>query len=188
MAVRRYGQGAVARVMSDYMHGDHDAQSVTALVKWYNPTKGFGFVSLEDGQSDAFLHVSVLERAGYQELPEGARLACQVVQGRRGLQVSEIDSVDLSTATAPAAGPRRGPPGGGDRRGPPGEEIEGTVKFFNPEKGFGFVVPDNGGQDVFVSARTLERAGINHLDPDQRVRVSVRMGDKGPLATRVELE
>ncbi len=179
-------QGAVAKVMSDYTHGDQEAQSVTALVKWYNPTKGFGFVSLEDGQSDAFLHVSVLERAGYQELPEGARLSCMVVQGRRGLQVSEIESVDLTTATAPSAGPRRPP--SGDRRGPPPEEIEGTVKFFNPEKGFGFVVPDNGGQDVFVSARTLERAGINHLDPDQRVRVSVRMGDKGPLATRVELE
>ena len=172
------------------MHNDQDAQSVTALVKWYNPTKGFGFVSLEDGQSDAFLHVSVLERAGYQELPEGARLACMVVEGRRGLQVSEIESVDLSTATAPAAGPRRGPGGdrGGDRRGPPAEEIEGTVKFFNHEKGFGFVVPDNGGQDIFVSARTLERAGLSSLDPDQRVRCSVRMGDKGPLATRVELE
>ena len=67
------------------------------------------------------------------------------------------------------------------------EVVEGRVKFFNVEKGFGFVIPDNGGKDVFVSGRTLERFGIGALEPNQRVRLQTRMGQKGPMAEHVEL-
>jgi CspA family cold shock protein len=66
-------------------------------------------------------------------------------------------------------------------------EVEGTVKFYNAEKGFGFVVPDGGTKDVFVSARVLERAGIQNLEPEQRVRMMTRMGQKGPMADSVEV-
>ncbi len=65
--------------------------------------------------------------------------------------------------------------------------MEGTVKFYNHEKGFGFVVPDGGGKDVFVSARVLAHAGIQVLNPDQRVRMMTRMGQKGPMADSVEI-
>ena len=65
--------------------------------------------------------------------------------------------------------------------------VEGKVKFYNAEKGFGFIVPDDGSKDVFVSARTLTRAGIAALEAEQRVRVTTRMGQKGPMAANVEL-
>jgi CspA family cold shock protein len=80
--------------------------------------------------------------------------------------------------------PRSRPPrfAGGE-----GEVVEGTVKFYNAEKGFGFIVPDNGSKDVFVSARTLTRAGIAALEAEQRVRVTTRTGQKGPMAAHVEL-
>ncbi|MDF2097348.1 cold-shock protein [Fodinicurvata sp. CAU 1616] len=65
--------------------------------------------------------------------------------------------------------------------------MEGTVKFFNADKGFGFIVPDDGSKDVFVSARVLERARVPMLEPDQRVRVTTRMGQKGPMAENIEL-
>ncbi|MCR9256925.1 MAG: cold shock domain-containing protein [Alphaproteobacteria bacterium] len=61
------------------------------------------------------------------------------------------------------------------------------MKFFNTEKGFGFVQPDDGSRDVFVSARTLQRFGINDLQPEMRVRVETQIGDKGPMASRVDL-
>jgi len=61
------------------------------------------------------------------------------------------------------------------------------VKFFDAGKGFGFVTPDGGGKDVFVSARILTKAGIGTLETDQRVRVSTRMGPKGPMAEDVTL-
>ena len=44
-------------------------RQITATVKWFNPTKGFGFVQPSDGSGDAFLHVSVIERAGHSSLP-----------------------------------------------------------------------------------------------------------------------
>ncbi|WP_420345342.1 cold-shock protein [Pelagibius sp.] len=150
-------------------------REVTAVVKWFNATKGFGFVQLNDGSPDAFLHISVVERSGNRDFAEGTTIVCDLMQGRKGLQVAEIHRVESAPAPSFQADPG------------PTEVIEGTVKFFNAEKGFGFVIPDNGGKDVFVSGRTLERFGIGALEPNQRVRMQTRMGQKGPMAEHVEL-
>src|SRR5258707_13597635 len=71
-----------------------------ATVKWFNSTKGFGFVTLEDG-SDAFCHASALANLPSTELPQGATVFCEVAHGQRGMQVTSVHSVDLSTAEAP---------------------------------------------------------------------------------------
>ena len=159
-------------------------RNVKAVVKWFNVTKGFGFVQLSEGAPDAFLHISVVERTGHRELHEGTAIVCDLMQGRKGLQVADIHSVEASAA------PPAGGPGHGSSQGHGGgatEVVEGTVKFFNVEKGFGFVIPDNGGKDIFVSGRTLERFGLPALQPNQRVRLHCRMGQKGPMAEQVEL-
>lgn len=153
--------------------------NVTATVKWFNPTKGFGFVSPADGSADAFLHISALERAGYTAVAEGATLVCDMGQGQRGPQVVTVHSVDESTA-APRA-PRREAPQ------PTGETVEGTVKFFSADKGFGFIALDDGGKDVFVHVRALERSGLRALEPNQRVRMTISMGQKGPQADSIAL-
>lgn len=67
---------------------------VTATVKWFNATKGFGFVSPNDGSSDAFLHISVLQRAGLDSVGEGAVIVCDLEQGPKGPQVCQITSVN----------------------------------------------------------------------------------------------
>lgn len=174
-----------------------EQERVTVRVKWFNPTKGFGFVVPEDDEGkDAFLHASVLPQPEAQSIAEGATLVCDLAQGQKGMMVSSVYSVDLSTVEqsfgdgASGGGPRGG--FGDDRasrRAPstPGDSGEGTVKFFNESKGFGFVTPDNGGNDIFVSARILGRAGIATLETDQRVRFESRVGDKGPMADKIEL-
>lgn len=183
------------------MTNDHDFdrdeithRNVKAVVKWFNVTKGFGFVQLNEGAPDAFLHISVVERTGTRDLTEGTTLICDLMQGRKGLQVAEIHSVEGGGRPSSSGYGQGGGHGGyGDRGGQGGgrgestEVIEGTVKFFNAEKGFGFVIPDNGGKDIFVSGRTLERYGIAVLQPNQRVRLHTRMGQKGPMAEQVEL-
>lgn len=153
---------------------------VAAVVKWYNRTKGFGFVKPKDGAPDAFLHASLVAQAGHEDLPDGANLICDIAEGPRGPQVAAIHSIEPPSEPVVRSRPARF--GGAE-----GEVVEGKVKFYNAEKGFGFIVPDNGGKDVFVSARTLSRAGIAALVSGQRVRVTTRMGDKGPMAARVEL-
>lgn len=156
-------------------------RDVTAVVKWFNPSKGFGFVQLNDGSPDAFLHVSVVEQSGQASLPEGARIICDIADGQRGPQVAAIHRVEAMPEMATGRFARHG------RAMPSGSVIEGRVKFFNAEKGFGFVAPDGGGKDVFVSARTLERAGLTTLEADRRVRLTTRMGQKGPMAESVEI-
>jgi cold shock protein len=172
-----------------------------ATVKWFNASKGFGFVTLEDGQ-DAFCHASALASLSSPDLPQGATVFCDVAQGQRGMQVTNIRSVDLSTAEAPSrggggfhGGPRGGEGGGfhGGFRGPrPSREPsgpmgDGHVKFFNEQKGFGFVVPETGGSDVYVHASALRRSGVQTLMPEQRVRFSTRQGMKGVEVDRIEL-
>lgn len=153
--------------------------NVTATVKWFNASKGFGFVSPKDGSPDAFLHISALERAGHQDIAEGATIVCDLGPGQRGPQVVTIHSIDTTTA-APRA-PRRSTPQ------IVGEPVEGKVKFFSADKGFGFIAPDDGGKDVFVHIKALERSGLRGLESDQRVRITVSMGLKGPQAETVAL-
>ena len=162
--------------------------SQRATVKWFNATKGFGFVTLDDG-SDAFCHASALATLPSAELPQGATVFCEVAQGQRGMQVTTVFSVDLSTAEAQ---PSRGPGGPRPQRGPresgaAGPMGDGHVKFFNEQKGFGFVVPESGGTDVYVHASALRRSGIPTLMPEQRVRFSTRQGMKGVEVDRIEL-
>jgi CspA family cold shock protein len=71
---------------------------VTAKVKWFNPAKGFGFVAPTDESPDAFLHISVVQRAGLRTLRQGATIICDLTSGPRGPQVSAINRVDDSTA------------------------------------------------------------------------------------------
>ena len=162
--------------------------AVRGVVKWFNAAKGYGFVKLDNGLPDAFLHISVLEQAGHRDVGEGAVVTCDLSDGNRGPQVAAIHSVEadaeggdgMSMGRSDMGGPRPSM----DEEGP----IDGVVKFFNVEKGFGFIRPDNGGKDVFVSLRTLQRAGLTALDADQRVRMWVRQGQKGPMAETVEID
>ena len=61
----------------------------------------------------------------------------------------------------------------------------GTVKWFNNEKGFGFITPDDGGADVFVHYRSIEGSGYRSLQENQRVEFEITQGDKGPQASNV---
>jgi CspA family cold shock protein len=158
---------------------------VDATVKWFNASKGFGFVTLSDGTQDAFLPMAILRRAGFEDVREGASITCEVGEGAKGPLVTNVLNIDNSTAVAPRGDPRGD---GFDRRAPrPSTSVDGAVKWFEPEKGYGFISPDGGGKDVFIHITALRRSGVNALGPGQRVRVDVVDGKKGLEADRVTL-
>ncbi len=173
-----------------------EGPAVGAIVKWFNGEKGFGFAELEDGSGDAFLHVGALQAAGFDSVAPGTKLSVTVGQGAKGPQITRVMEVDESTASAaPASAPRGGPP----RSGPPrpgarqapdlstAVSVSGTVKWFNSEKGFGFVASETGGKDVFVHVSVLGAAGLTSLPEGQRVTMKVVETAKGREAVTISL-
>lgn len=159
---------------------------LTAIVKWFSPAKGFGFLTPVDGSEDVFCHLSAVERAGYETLPDGASVICEVAEDRRGPAVSSIIAVETANVPPlPGHGAREY--GRDDGHGGLEEERRGTVKFYNAEKGYGFVVPDDGGRDVFLHGSVLGRAGLGPPEPGQRVSVLVTQDKRGLQATDIEL-
>jgi CspA family cold shock protein len=149
-----------------------------ARVKWFNPEKGFGFVAPIDGSGDAFIHVSALQRFGVATLPEGVEILCEVGSGPKGPQVIRIIDADMSSIPAPAPRPV---PSGGD------SQLSGAVKWFAPEKGFGFITADDGGKDIFIHKSVLRGCGITSLAEGQRVQVVASSTGKGREATWIAL-
>src|SRR6478736_7608417 len=142
-------------------------RQVEAKVKWFNASKGFGFVTMADGSQDAFLPMAILRRAGYDDVREGSLISCEVSAGAKGPLVTNVLNIDTSTAAAPRAD-------GFDRRpSRPAQSLEGAVKWFEPEKGYGFISPDGGGKDIFIHITALRRSGVTALGAGQRVRVDV---------------
>jgi cold shock protein len=157
---------------------------VSGVVKWFSPEKGFGFVELSDGSGDAFLHGSVLTQSGISAVQPGEILEVRVGPGHKGPHVTEVVSVDRSTATP--MGSQRSSAQATTLNGPSVEET-GTVKWFNADKGYGFIVMKGGGKDVFVHISALDRSGIAALSEGQAVVIDIVEGRKGPEAARVRL-
>jgi CspA family cold shock protein len=176
----------------DHALGEGQPQSVrvSGRVKWFNAAKGFGFVAAEDESGDVFIHLSALRQAGYEGVEQGATVTCDAVRGPKGLQAIRIVEVDTSTSL-PSGGPagRREPP---DDRHPSlaaeGEFFSAVVKWFNAEKGYGFVTRGEGTQDIFVHIKTLRAVGIEDLNPGQVLRVRTGRGPKGPQVAEIDAD
>jgi cold shock protein len=161
-------------------------------IKWFNRSKGFGFIIPNDGSGDVFLPLSALERAGHSEAPDGASVVFEWMQGPKGRAVAQVLEIDVSTATprAPRENRFRGGRGDGhDEQGGGGatESLDGVVKWYDPARGFGFILPNDGSKDIFVHVTALRRSGIEMLEPGQPVRMMVAQARRGREASSLQL-
>lgn len=166
-----------------------DGDSVIAHLKWFNIPKGFGFVVPEGTAIDAFLHITTLQRAGIKAIGEGAVLICTLEKGPKGAQVREV--LEILNAGMKPERVKQAPHLMAVRNGAenglaediapesPSLRLEGAVKWYKPDKGFGFVTPDDGQKDIFLHKSCLEKYGLDDLQPGLRLSMQVRIVPKG---------
>ncbi len=161
---------------------------VTGRVKWFDSTRGFGFLVSDELDGDVLLHFSVLREHGRRSVPEGAVVECVPMRLERGLQARRVLSIDLSTALPAQPRSPISPSERADRKAlseMAGEFQPVEVKWFNRVKGYGFVNRCGEGEDVFVHMETVRQSGLGDLQPGQQLEARVAPSPKG--LTAVEL-
>ena len=168
---------------------EQEMDPVVGRVKWFDATRGFGFIVSEALDGDILVHFSVLREHGRRSLPEGALIECIPMRLDRGLQAKKVLSIDLGSAPPQQPRPIRSTGKEVDRKAltdSAGEFEPVEVKWFNRVKGYGFINRvGNDSEDVFVHMETVRTSGIPDLQPSQRLEARIAEGKKG--LTAVEL-
>src|SRR6476620_6365895 len=165
--------GNQAVMNHDDRSNDPEMEAIVGRVKWFDATRGFGFLVSEQLDGDVLIHFSVLREHGRRSVPEGALIECIPVRLDRGLQAKRVLSIDLSTALPQQ--PRSSMPAAerSDRKAladAAGEFEPVEVKWFNRVRGYGFVNRLGGaGEDVFVHMETVRLARLGVLQPGQQL-------------------
>ncbi|MDQ3074722.1 MAG: cold shock domain-containing protein [Pseudomonadota bacterium] len=171
-----------------------DERRFAGPVKWFDATRGFGFVVDDQFDGDILIHFSVLKEHGRRSLPEGTSITGIAAQQQRGYQARSIVTIDLSTALPAPPRAAHGDAVRSDRSAladAAGEYEPVEVKWFNRVKGYGFLVradsPDANPEDIFVHMETVRLAEIGDLEPEQRLEARIASGRKGLTAVEVRL-
>jgi len=151
-------------------------------VKWFDPTKGFGFIVPEDGGKDVLLHANVLRNFGQGSVADGAAIEIEVQETDRGLQAVNVIEIHV---VADAVPPLR------DMEEMSPEDIAkveiepARVKWFDKAKGFGFANVFSDPEDVFVHVDVLRRSGLANLQAGEAIGIRLFQGERGRMAIDV---
>jgi cold shock protein len=164
--------------------------TIVGRVKWFDATRGFGFLVSDELEGDVLLHFSVLREHGRRSVPEGAVIECVPVRQERGLQAKKIISIDLSAALPQQVRSSMPAAERADRKAladAAGDYEPVEVKWFNRVRGYGFVKrPDEvGGEDVFVHMETVRHAHLGELQPGQQLMARIAPSSKGLTAVEI---
>ncbi len=159
-----------------------DVYMIKGHVKWFDSTKGYGFVVVEDGQGDVLLHANVLRNFGRSSVAEGAEISMEVQGTDRGRQAVEI--LDISATVAPVE-EAESPLASFLDVGGEGDLEPCRVKWFDKAKGFGFVNVFGNPEDIFVHMEVLRLCGLSDLQPGEAVCVRLKQGPRGKMAAEI---
>lgn len=169
----------------DYVEEEtQEPEQVSGVVKWFDVRKGYGFIIPDDQRSDILIHFTVLREAGYTAAPEGATIVCTVTQTTKGLQAQKLIQIDLSTAVnAQALNDSSGILADIENVG----DFENCeVKWFNRERGFGFLTRNDDNADIFIHMEILRAYGFRELRQGQPIMARFGEGPKGLMAVEVK--
>ena len=166
-----------------------DAGVISGHVKWYDAVKGYGFVVPVVGGSDVMVHASCVRAFGKVALTEGAEVSLVAQEGPRGLQAARLLEV-----TEPED--EEAIPGFAEDSRPTeflGEEVDTSpllparVKWFDKQKGFGFVNVFGRDEDIFVHMETVRRCGFQDLSSGEGMAVRTFRGPRGLMVAELRL-
>ncbi len=169
-------------VLAHEVFEDTEMLELEGRVKWYDPARGYGFIDANDGQGDILLHASCLRRFGQGPALPNAKIVCKAVQGNKGRQAIELTAMTGGDAEAEPR-PRRFHPYAVVNT----PFCDAVVKWFDALRGYGFVTCDDVEGDVFLHAATLRRAGLEDIQPGDRLEVRCVEGPKGALAAEIKV-
>lgn len=158
-------------------------RQVLGQVKWFDPTKGFGFVLSEEGGPDILLHANVLRNFGQGSVVDGSAITIVVQDTQRGLQATEVLAITPPEAedSLPLRDMVEFTPE--DIANKPIEPAR--VKWFDKAKGFGFANVFGNNDDVFVHVEVLRRSGLSDLQSGEAIGLRMVDGERGRMAIEV---
>ena len=159
-----------------------EQRRVVGVVKWFDPTKGFGFVVGDEGGPDILLHANVLRNYGQSSVADGAGIELMAQATPRGVQAVEVLRIEPVAGETPTESERAGFSEPVDMSLP----LEpARVKWFDKAKGFGFANIFGRPADVFLHVEVLRRSGLADLQPGEAVSLRVVEGKRGLMAVQV---
>lgn len=164
------------------MESPDSPQIIAGHVKWFDPTKGFGFVVPDDDGADILLHANVLRNYGQGSVADGAAIEIEVQQTDRGLQAVRIIDIIATTEDIP---PLRDMADYSPQDIAAMDVVPSRVKWFDKTKGFGFANVFGDSQDVFVHVDVLRRSGLANLMAGEAIGLRVIEGERGRMAIDV---
>ena len=154
----------------------NNIERIEASVKWYNPEKGYGFLVRDDHLADVMIHFSALDSVKCPYIKEGDRIVCDIAPTKAGLQVLQVIEVKYGTTKPNSLFSFFGTTSFDPETL---EEIEGVIKWYSPERGYGFITPNDGGKEIFLHSTVLYAARRKFLEPGVRVLVKTSTSERG---------
>lgn len=162
---------------------DEVMQVVHGRVKWFDPTKGFGFIVSDETEVDILLHANVLRNYGQGSVADGAGISARVQRTQRGIQATEVLQIDPPEGVVFPLADEAGQLLGEDILSLPLEPAR--VKWFDKGKGFGFANVFGRAEDVFIHAEVLRVSGFADLGAGEAVALRIVEGRRGRMAVQV---
>ncbi|MFN3526725.1 MAG: cold-shock protein [Paracoccus sp. (in: a-proteobacteria)] len=169
--------------MRDLPEDTGEFQILTGSVKWFDTTKGYGFILSDDGGPDILLHANALRKTGRSSVSDGSRMTVAVSNAARGMQVAKVLSVEVPE--------RDNRPPIPDLDVPEFDELESLtlyparVKWFDTAKGIGFANIFGEPEDIFIHIDVLRFSGFSGLTIGEAICIRCIDGPRGRMVAQV---